>query len=416
MKSATLPRLAFRAFFFGAEGLRGECDVADEREVRKERDFWGNEHEYVYEGDKKVGEIKTEERGGFFGFGGDTVRVEYDTSGNETSYTKEEDRGGFLGFGTEKQEIRYDTSDKEIGHSRVESRGGFLGMGAHHVRIEYDNDDRELSQTNHERRGDFLGFGGQRVRVTRYAEPSPAAPREASDSDDGHRESSGSASGRRTDVAGAAGVAGTEGAVQNGSGYGPMLALLLAVLAGGLFLLTRANDSPRSASPAPAVSVTTQSSGETIDWTSPPRLTLRGLGPFRIGMSFTDAAAAYAGHLAREEGQVGRTYCALMPDGPDGLLLMFSDDRLVRIDVLGTEIASLSGARVGLGLESLVSLYGDRLVESPGEDEDGIRRFAFVPTDSADRELRMVFESDGQRVTRIRSGRIPEVEGPGGCS
>jgi hypothetical protein len=162
--------------------------MSNEREVRKERDFWGNEKEVVYDKGERVGEVKTEERGGFLGFGGETVRVEYDRSGVETSYTKQEERGGILGFGSETQEVRYDTSDKEIGHSRVESRGGFLGVGDHHVRVEYDNDNRELSQTNHERRGDFLGFGGERVRVTRYAgsdggsatSPSGVSPHQAS--------------------------------------------------------------------------------------------------------------------------------------------------------------------------------------------------------------------------------------------
>jgi hypothetical protein len=146
-------------------GVKG---MSEEREVRKETDFWGNEKEVIYENNQKVGEVRTEERGGFLGIGAETVKVEYDNSGSETSYTRIEERGGFLGIGSEETQVRYDSSNQEIGQSRVEARGGFLGMGGHHVRVEYDANGNEVSQTNTELRGDFLGFGGDRRRVTRY--------------------------------------------------------------------------------------------------------------------------------------------------------------------------------------------------------------------------------------------------------
>lgn len=143
--------------------------MTEEREVRKETDFWGNEKEVIYEDNCKVGEIRTEARGGFFGIGAEPVKVEYDNSGQEVSYSKQEERGGIFGIGAEQVEVRYDNSDKEIIHSRIEERGGLLGIGAHHKRVEYDNDLNEISQTNTERRGDFLGIGGERIRVTRYS-------------------------------------------------------------------------------------------------------------------------------------------------------------------------------------------------------------------------------------------------------
>lgn len=145
--------------------------MSKEREVRKETDFWGNEKEVIYENNQRVGEIKTEERGGFLGLGGESVKVEYDSSGKEVSYIKNEERGGFLGIGAEPVEVRYDSSEnKEVSYSKVEERGGIFGIGSHHVRVEYDKNDKEVSQTHHERRGDFLGVGGERVRVTQYTE------------------------------------------------------------------------------------------------------------------------------------------------------------------------------------------------------------------------------------------------------
>jgi len=144
--------------------------MPNERETRKSRDLWGNEREEVYENGRKVGEIKSESRGGLLGLGGEQVRVEYDTNGNERTFTREENRGGILGIGAELTEVRHDSSGEEIGSSRVEERGGLLGIGAHHVRVERDTSGNEVSQSNHERRGNFLGMGGARVRITRFSE------------------------------------------------------------------------------------------------------------------------------------------------------------------------------------------------------------------------------------------------------
>jgi hypothetical protein len=141
-----------------------------DRQFRKETDFWGNEKEVIYRDGERIGEIRSEDRGGFLGFGSETVRVEYDNSGNETSYSRQEERGGFLGVGAEPQEIRYDANDNELGHSRVEERGGFLGIGGDHVRVEYDNEGNELSTTRHERRGGIVGIGSESVKVTRFVD------------------------------------------------------------------------------------------------------------------------------------------------------------------------------------------------------------------------------------------------------
>ncbi len=144
--------------------------MSRERETPKTRDFLGNEKEEIFEDGRKVGEIKSEDRGGILGIGGEQMRVEHDNDGNERSHTKVESRGAFLGMGSEPVEVRYDRSGDEVGTSKVEERGGILGVGSHHVRVERDSDGNELSQSNHERRGDFLGMGGERVKVSRYSD------------------------------------------------------------------------------------------------------------------------------------------------------------------------------------------------------------------------------------------------------
>ncbi len=141
--------------------------MSRDREVRTETNIWGTERQIIYENGERVGEVTLEQRGGFFGIGDETHRVERDLAGNEVSYSKEEERGGFLGLWNETVEVSYTPDHREIGTSRVEERGGFLGLGAHHARIGYDTDGQEVSETHWERRGDFLGIGGTRARVTR---------------------------------------------------------------------------------------------------------------------------------------------------------------------------------------------------------------------------------------------------------
>jgi hypothetical protein len=168
--------------------------VADEKTVKEETDFWGNKQDVIYENGRKVGTVSLEEKGGFFGFGAETVKVERDLGGNETSHTKNEERGSFFGFGGERTEVRYSPSGEEIGTSKVEKRGEFFGFGGEHVRVERTNDGEESGQTHWERRGGFLGFGGERVRVTRQTNRSDGQGRQHSGGS-GYSASSGSSGG-----------------------------------------------------------------------------------------------------------------------------------------------------------------------------------------------------------------------------
>ena len=142
--------------------------MSNEREIKTETNWLGEEKQIIYEDGRKVGEICSEDRGGFFGIGSERVDVEYTNDGSEVSYTKSEDRGGVLGIGAEETRVTYDSNtDQEIEASRVEERGGIFGIGSHHVRVGRDTEGNEISQTNHENRGGFLGIGTERVRVKR---------------------------------------------------------------------------------------------------------------------------------------------------------------------------------------------------------------------------------------------------------
>lgn len=210
--------------------------MSDERITKKETDFWGNEKEVIYEGGKKVGEIHVEQRGGFFGIGGEDVRVERDTRGAEVGYSKTEDRGGLFGFGATPTEVRYDPSGKETGTSRIEERGGFLGLGAEHVRVHRDNEGNETAESRWEDRGGFFGVGAERVRVTR---PS-GRYNPGKDPAEGHSHGSGGGGGY------AAGRSSS-----SGSGWGILVAVFGAILMFA-YLADSRRPVPRVEQPRPA--------------------------------------------------------------------------------------------------------------------------------------------------------------------
>ncbi|MFN2567616.1 MAG: hypothetical protein ABR499_21690 [Gemmatimonadaceae bacterium] len=142
-------------------------------------------------------------------------------------------------------------------------------------------------------------------------------------------------------------------------------------------------------------------------------VTETGWGPVRAGMSVADARAALGGELPEP---ANRECDHVRPRGaPSGVLLMVVGGQLARMEVSDTAVATAAGARVGHTEEQIKALYPGRVQTRPHKYVDGhylvVRRGA-----GADSVYRLVFETDGHRVTRFRGGRFPEVEWIEGCS
>ncbi|MFZ1413742.1 MAG: peptidoglycan-binding domain-containing protein [Defluviicoccus sp.] len=204
--------------------------MASEREVRKETTLWGGEKEVIYEDGTRVGEIRSEERGGFLGIGAETVRVERDNDGCEVAYEREEERGGILGIGGTPTQVRCSSDGSEISTSQIENRGGFLGIGSESVRVERDPDGNEIGETRWERRGSFLGLGGERVRVSTYAKASSSSTSQP--------------------------IAGSGGNPAQGSSSfaGPVIVVAIIAVVGWLALEHGRRESTHQPAPPPAVS------------------------------------------------------------------------------------------------------------------------------------------------------------------
>ena len=148
---------------------------------------------------------------------------------------------------------------------------------------------------------------------------------------------------------------------------------------------------------------------------TPPAWTMTqtGWGPIRAGMTVAEARAALDGELAEPSNR--ECDHVRPPRGPLGVLIMAVGGRVARVEVTDSTVATAAGARVGDTEARINALYAGRVQTAPHKYTDG--HYLVVRGGAgADSAYRLVFETDGQRVTRYRSGRLPEVEWVEGCS
>ncbi len=182
-----------------------------------------------------------------------------------------------------------------------------------------------------------------------------------------------------------------------------------------------------SSAPSPATSTASTDSTSQPSQTKPSaakqqerltkqsKLSINSLGPIRVGMSIAQAEAAAGIQLTQPE----RKECSYVrPQGSSyDLLFMVTNNRIARIDVRGkSRITTISGARIGDTESKIKSLYPERITVTPHNYQANGHYLTFVPKDSSDANYRLVFETDGNRVTSFRSGKLPEVEWVEGCS
>lgn len=140
-----------------------------------------------------------------------------------------------------------------------------------------------------------------------------------------------------------------------------------------------------------------------------------GIGPLRAGMTLAEANAALGGIL-RIPSRLAECDFVRPRSVPRHLALMVENDSISRVDVLDSStIATTSGARIGDTEARIRGLYPGRITARPHKYTDG-RYLVVTPANPADSAFRIVFETDGSKVLRYRSGIRPAVEYVEGCS
>jgi hypothetical protein len=148
------------------------------------------------------------------------------------------------------------------------------------------------------------------------------------------------------------------------------------------------------------------------------KLLLNGIGDVPIGLTVAETARVARIKLVSLDGSSPKDACYYVkPQGLKDVGFMVIDGKVARVDVWReSKVTTLRGAKIGDSEARIKSLYPGQIKVTPHEYVTGGHYLTFTPKDRADKNYRLVFETDGKRVTQMRSGKLPEVLYIEGCS
>jgi len=140
-----------------------------------------------------------------------------------------------------------------------------------------------------------------------------------------------------------------------------------------------------------------------------------GFGPARAGMTVAEAEHALGAPLLLLGPRMEPCYYVVV-DGRPGVAFMIIDGRIARLDVRQqATVRTAEGAGIGDTEARIHALYPGRVEVQPHKYADG-HYLIVTPQAPAESTYRLIFETDGKRVTSYRTGRLPEVQWVEGCS
>ena len=143
-------------------------------------------------------------------------------------------------------------------------------------------------------------------------------------------------------------------------------------------------------------------------------VSIRGFGPIEAGMTLAEANAAGGRSLATP-GSESCDMVGFADDTGSAVSFMVVEGRIARVDITGSPVETNHGARIGDAESRIQQLYPGRVTVRPHKYTDG-HYLIVAPSTPADSGFELVFETDSQRVTRYRAGKLPAVEYVEGCS
>jgi hypothetical protein len=142
----------------------------------------------------------------------------------------------------------------------------------------------------------------------------------------------------------------------------------------------------------------------------------RGLGPLRAGLALPQAGVVLKGAITIAEGEESNL-CgyADWPTAPAGVFILVEQGIISRIEVDSASVPTSAGARVGDTEARIDSLYRGRVERQLHPYTDGRYLIVRAPVAEDAGDYRIVFETDGRRVTKYRAGRYPAVSYAEAC-
>ena len=154
--------------------------------------------------------------------------------------------------------------------------------------------------------------------------------------------------------------------------------------------------------------------GAANNWT----VSLRGVGPIRLGMTLSAVRRALKDQAASLDGDAADVQeCAYLESSaiPEYLGVMFVHGRVVRVDVSAAGIHTMSGAGVGDTEARIKLLYPGRVtVEAAFYDSEHGHFLNYWPA-KRKREYGIVFETEGEKVISFRAGTKAAIAWVEGC-
>lgn len=140
-------------------------------------------------------------------------------------------------------------------------------------------------------------------------------------------------------------------------------------------------------------------------------VTYQGIGEVRTGMTVDQVNTALKDDLGIP---AMRSDCEYMSprNEPKGVSFLFENGTLSVIDVKSGTVKTVEGAGIGDTETTVDSLYRGQVVTQPAKYTSGHR---LIVTPKTGGDHRIVFETDGMKVTQFSSGREPAVEYVEGC-
>ena len=139
------------------------------------------------------------------------------------------------------------------------------------------------------------------------------------------------------------------------------------------------------------------------------------VGPVRIGATVAELESTLGTRLARADSLDPRCDYLRAPEVVPGVWFMVIEGRVARFDIDSAGPPTAEGARVGDSAEKVSGLYAPRVAVTPHKYTEG-QYLTVSPAAAADSLYRIIFETDGSRITRYRAGRLPEVGWVESCS
>jgi hypothetical protein len=135
-------------------------------------------------------------------------------------------------------------------------------------------------------------------------------------------------------------------------------------------------------------------------------------------MTISEARTALNGGLKQLDMELGECAYFQVTNAPGRVLVMVVDAKVVRVERQDTLGRTDRGARVGDSEARIDSLYRGLINVEPHHYtwESGGHYLVVTPKNMADTLHRMIFETDGKKVTEFRSGILPPVRWVEGCA